>query len=76
MKGAIVFVLLVFCMTQTLAWNDGLWGRELRKRMQPKFDADTMKLAEEIINQQRFQGKGRKIAQLKNERFQDTDESW
>jgi hypothetical protein len=66
MKTAIVFVLLVLCLAQTMAWNDGLWGRELRKRVKPKVDAETMKLAEEIINQQHYFGKGRKMTKLHN----------
>ncbi len=63
-----MFILLVLCLSQTMAWNDGLWGRELRKRVKPKIDAETMKLAEEIINQQHYFGKGRKVsAKLHND---------
>lgn len=59
-----------------MAWNDGLWGRELRKRMKPKYDTETLKLAEDIINQQRYLGKGRmKISQLQNDgEFKDIEE--
>lgn len=76
MRKAIVFVLLVLCLTQTMAWNDGLWGRELRKRAKPVYDAETLRLAEEIINQQRILQKARKVSQLENnERFPDVEES-
>ena len=76
MRRAVVFILLVLCLSQTMAWNDGLWGRELRKRMKPEYDAQTLKLAEDIINQQRYLGKGRmKISQLQNDdEFKDVEE--
>ena len=69
--------MLLVCLSQTMAWNDGLWGRELRKRTKPKYDAETLKLAEDIIKQQHYLGKGRmKVSQLQNdEKFQDVEES-
>ena len=77
MKTAVVFIILIICLSQTMAWNDGLWGRELRKRVKPKIDAEAMKLAEEIINQQRFFGKGRKVsAKLHNDnQLREVEES-
>jgi hypothetical protein len=75
MKTAIVFILLVLCLSQTIAWNDGLWGRELRKRVKPKIDAETMKLAEEMINQQLYRGKGRKMQLQNDDRLREVEES-
>lgn len=56
MKSVLLLMILLFCLTHTLSWNDGLWGRELRKRMRPNYDDEVMKLAEEIINRQHFLG--------------------
>ena len=80
MKATIVFILLVLCLSHTwngmMAWNDGLWGRELRKRVKPKIDAETMKLAEEIINQQHYVGKESKMTQIQNDdNYNEEEES-
>lgn len=75
MKTALIFLLLAFGLLQTTAWNDGLWGRELRKSLKPKFDAKTMKIAEEMINQHHYLGKGRKMAQLqKDDNYREVEE--